>query len=223
MSSTDPEWLEKRRNHLTASQVASVCGDNPYDSRISLLRKKLGIDKPFQGNEATEWGTRLEPIAIRMYEERTGNKVFELGLLKSVNEDEDFIAGSPDGITHNHRLIEVKCPFRRKPNGRVPKYYVHQMQTLMNILNVPVCDYIEYVPEGTWRGEHFSIITVHRDQNWWKEKIPIMKRFWDDLTELREAMAQNIEVVIPEEPPKRTYKRKPKKTVTIFDFLKSKS
>lgn len=206
-----PEWLAKRKNHLTASQIASVCGDNPYDSRLSLLRKKIGFDKPFEGNAATAHGTKFEPVAIELYEKKTGNKVFELGLLKSRNEDEDFLAGSPDGITHNYRLIEVKCPFRRKPNGKIPRYYIHQMQMLMNILRVPVCDYIEYVPEGTWRGEHFSIVTLHRDENWWKERIPILRRFWDEVTELRHAIDNNIEVVIPEEPKKRTYTKTKRK------------
>lgn len=203
-----PEWLAKRRNHLTASQIAAVCGDNPYDSRLSLLKKKIGIEKPFEGNAATAHGTKFEPIAIELYEKRTGNKVFELGLLKSMNEDEDFLAGSPDGITQNHRLIEVKCPFRRKPNGKVPRYYVHQMQMLMNILHVPVCDYIEYVPEGTWRGEHFSIITLHRDSNWWSERIPILRRFWDEVVECRRLMSEGAELDLPEEPKKRTYKKR---------------
>ena len=151
-------WYEKRRNHLTASQISSICGENPYESRISALKKKIGAEPPFTGNAATEHGNRYEDVAIVKYEKVTKEKVISFGLLSSLNDNEEFLAGSPDGITASGRLIEVKCPFRRKPNGKVPTYYMHQLQTLMHILRLEICDFIEYVPPGTWTEEIFSII-----------------------------------------------------------------
>lgn len=175
------EWYAKRRRHLTASQIAAACGENPYETRLSCLRKKLGAEPPFTGNSATEHGNRYEAEAVEKYERMTGEKVLEFGLLESINEGEEFLAGSPDGITASGRLIEVKCPFRRRPNGEIPKYYVHQIQTLMHILRLPVCDFVEYVPAGVWTEEVFTIVTVTRSELWWATKFPLMRRFWDEV------------------------------------------
>lgn len=180
------EWHARRRNKITASMVASVCGDNPYESRLSALKKKVGVEKAFQGNAATRHGTLLEPVAIEIYERMTNEKVLEFGLMNSLNSDEDYLAGSPDGITASGRLIEVKCPFRRKPTGVVPPHYVHQIQTLMHILHIAVCDFIEFVPGQTVEEDIFCVITVHRDDDFWARTKPKLRVFWDDVMDIRE-------------------------------------
>lgn len=187
-----PEWYEKRRNHLTASSIASAVGDNPYDTRMTAIRKKIGLGPAFQGNAATEHGNYYEEIAIGIYEKRTGEKQIEFGLLESIKHDHkgetcdtSFLAGSPDGITATGRLLEVKCPFRRKPNGTVPNIYMYQIQGLMHILDLPVCDFIEYVPESTWSTEVFDIITVVRSDIWWNKVFPQMQRFWEEVVAFR--------------------------------------
>jgi hypothetical protein len=113
--------------------------------------------------------------------------------MESLNQNEGFIAGSPDGITASGRLIEVKCPFRRKPNGVVPAHYVHQVQTLMHILQLKVCDFIEYVPAGVWTDEVFSIVTIERDDAFWARVEPLLRRFWDEVVELRASGAAAAE------------------------------
>lgn len=179
------EWHSRRQNKITASIVASICGKNPYESRLSALKKKVGAEKPFQGNAATRHGTLLEPHAIQMYEKMTGEKVLDFGLMNSLNDDEDYIAGSPDGITASGRLIEVKCPYRRVPNGTVPAHYVHQIQTLMHILHIGICDFIEFVPGNTPEEDVFCVIPVQRDEDYWIETKPKLRAFWDDVTDLR--------------------------------------
>ena len=178
---TEP-WFAKRRKHITASIVASICGDNPYESRISALKKKVGHEKPFQGSAATEHGNKYEDVAIQKYEDLTGEKVIEFGLLESLNEGEEYLAGSPDGITASGRLIEVKCPFRRKPiPGKIPGHYVHQVQLLMHILDIGDCDFIEFVPGSTWKQEVLQVTQEKRSAAFWTRVQPILRRFWDDV------------------------------------------
>lgn len=179
------EWHNRRKNKITASMVASVCGDNQYESRLSALKKKVGTEPAFKGNEATRHGNMLEPFAIQIYEQMTNEKVIDFGLLNSLNEGEDYIAGSPDGITASGRLIEVKCPYRRKPTGVVPKHYVHQIQTLMHILRLPICDFVEFVPGATVEEDIFMITTVQRDDNFWTINEPKLRSFWNDVIDLR--------------------------------------
>lgn len=185
-----PVWYEKRKSHLTASAIATACGDNPYETRLTLLKKKTGRQQAFMGSAATEHGNKYEFTALLKYEQVTGEKVIEFGLLESVNEGEEFLAGSPDGITASGKLIEIKCPYRRTPNGKVPKHYVHQLQMLMQCLRLPKADFIEFCPETTWRNEIFSIVRVEHDPYWWKLKFPLMKQFWDEVMDVRAAQAR---------------------------------
>lgn len=201
------EWYAKRKKYLTASTIASICGDNKYETRSSAMKKKIGLEPSFSGNAATEHGNKYEPVAIDKYERQTGEKVFNFGLLESINEGEDFIAGSPDGITASGRLIEVKCPFMRIPDGTVPFHYVHQIQTLLHILRLDVCDFIEYVPESLWNDEIFTVVEVKRDDSFWLYMFPKMLSFYEDVVAFE--TSGKMPVVLESE---LTIKTSPKKT-----------
>lgn len=183
------EWLAKRRMHITASQMAAVCNANPYESRSSALKKKTGVQKPFQGNAATEHGNKYEMEAILKYEKVTGAKCLEFGLLESLNEGEDYLAGSPDGITASGRLIEVKCPLRRKPTEKIPSYYRFQIQFLMHTLRLPECDFIQYVPGSFWMEETFIVTREKYNPYFWFTYEPMMRSFWAEVQEVRAAIA----------------------------------
>jgi putative phage-type endonuclease len=191
-------WYRKRRDHVTASMMATVCNANPYESRSSALLKKTGRGKPFTGNAATEHGNKYELEAILKYEQQTNAKCLEFGLLESLNEGEEFLAGSPDGITTTGRLIEVKCPFRRTPTSKVPDYYVYQVQFLMHILQLRDCDFIQYVPQGSWAAETFIVTRLQYDPAFWFAKAPILRCFWDEVLRVR-AMQARAEIADEEE------------------------
>lgn len=181
-----PEWLKKRRSHITASQMAAVCNANPYESRSSAFKKKVGVQKPFKGNAATEHGNKWEQYAIELYESRTNQKCLEFGLLESMNEGEEFLAGSPDGITATGRLIEVKCPLMRTPTHEIPSYYRYQIQFLMHILRLPDCDFIQFVPGTDFTKEVFIVTREKYNPYFWYENLPAMVSFWDGVVKHRE-------------------------------------
>jgi len=170
---------------MTASAVATACGANPYEKRSVLIKRKTGRAPAFLGNIATSHGTKYEPEAIRKYEQTSGEKVLSFGLLQSMNTGEEFVAGSPDGITATGRLIEVKCPFKRKPTDIVPAHYVYQIQTLMHILRLPVCDFVQYVPETVWSEEIFIITVVPYDPYFWACILPKIQRVWTEIMDIR--------------------------------------
>ena len=98
------EWYAKRRTRVTASEAASVLGENPYETAVDVLFKKFGLGKPFTGNIATRYGQQHEPGAIAAYCAATGRASFEVGLIdyQAVHgecPELAFIAGSPDGVT----------------------------------------------------------------------------------------------------------------------------
>lgn len=211
-------WYARRREHLTASQIASACGENPYESPIMALRRKVGTVPSFTGSAATEHGNKYEDVAIEKYERQTGRKVISFGLMDSLNENEDWLAGSPDGITSCGRLIEVKCPYRRKPNGTVPSHYVHQIQTLMHILKLEVCDFIEYVPAGVWQEEIFTVVEVRRDHFFWWRIFPKLVRFWDQVKTKRAEGAEKLQEELLEEERKAQERKEKRENKRVIDL-----
>jgi putative phage-type endonuclease len=219
-----PIWYKKRREHLTASSIASAVGENPYEKRQTAIRKKVGFGPGFTGNVATEHGNKYEDVAIELYEKKTKERVISVGLLESIKNthlgedvDTSFLAGSPDGITASGKLIEVKCPYRRKPNGEVPSHYVHQIQTLMHILDIPTCDFIEYVPSGTWTNEVFIVVHVPRCDIFWATNFIKLQRFWADVVSIRkdidEKGEEHVELATREPEKRKRAKPTPKPAV----------
>lgn len=180
-------WLKLRGNMLTASDVATALGQNKYQSPDDLLRKKCGIGEKFTGNEATEWGTKMEPIACEMFEQKYNLKVYELGLIP--HPDHPWLGGSPDGLTENNCLLEIKCPLRRRiERGVVPDHYMAQLQVCMEIMDVESCYFCQYQPqELTWPSpEVFDVTIVPRDREWFKKYLPVMDEFWKRVLYFRE-------------------------------------
>jgi len=69
-----------------------------------VLEYHLDQEKTFEGNEHTERGNELEPIARDIYEMETGNDVQEVGFV----EYSEFAGCSPDGLVGEEGGIEIK-------------------------------------------------------------------------------------------------------------------
>ena len=179
------EWLALRHNMLTASDAATAIGENPYETPKKLIQKKCGLIK-FDGNQATMHGNKYEDEARIIYEERYGEKVHEIGLYP--HPEIKWLGGSPDGITESGKLVEIKCPLSRQIKDEVPGHYMPQLQLLMEILDLDSCDFIQYKPSSvTWpKPPEFCMTHVKRDRQWFIEKLPIMKEFWDKVIWHRE-------------------------------------
>ena len=99
-----PEWYERRKTRITASEIASILGENPYEGAKDVSLRKRGLGKPFTGNVATRYGQAHESAAIAAYCAALGRVSFEVGLIDyeaihGTGSPLFFLAGSPDGIT----------------------------------------------------------------------------------------------------------------------------
>ena len=195
------EWLALRGNMLTASDLATAIGVNPYEKPEDLILKKCGHNK-FNGNSATFHGNKYEDEARDIYCEQYGEVCHEIGLYP--HPEYKWLGGSPDGITESGKLVEIKCPLRRKITPEVPVYYMPQIQLLLEILNLEEAVFIQYKPqELTWPGPvEFCVTEVKRDRQWFEEQLPIMDTFWKRVLWHRE---HGVEGLIK---PKRTRKAK---------------
>jgi len=192
------EWLALRGKMLTASDAATAIGVNKYEKPDELILKKCGLNK-FSGNEATEHGNKYENVARDIYCEKYNEVAHEIGL--HPHPQYNWLGGSPDGITESGKLLEIKCPLRRKITDEVPEHYLPQLQLLMEILNLEECDFIQYKPEElTWPNPpEFMVTHVKRDRQWFTEQLPVMEAFWKRVLWHRE---NGYEELLPK--PKKT-------------------
>lgn len=135
---------------ITASEVYGVFGSE--SARREVMMRKL-VPRP-QGDgpgiPALLWGTRFEPIAKRIYEEKTDCRITDVSCVQ--HPVHAFLGASPDGLIVPNgedpkrygRLVEFKCPISRKPTEEIPAGYIHQMQMQMECTGIDECEYVEF-------------------------------------------------------------------------------
>lgn len=174
------EWLDLRENMITASDVASAIGENHYETPDAFVKKKV-LRTTWSGNAATAHGTLLEPIVRDLYDARTGRKSHEIGIVRHAKYP--WLGGSPDGITEDGLLIEIKCPLTRKIEPKVPKHYWPQVQLLLEVTDLDECDFIQYRPGNAEcvppKTEEFVVVRVQRDRSWFEKNFPAMEAAWN--------------------------------------------
>jgi putative phage-type endonuclease len=133
-----PEWFKLREDRLTASDLYDAM-KNPH----SLIKRKLK-NSSYNSNSipALKWGTMFEPMATRIYSNIKKKKIYEFGLI--INDDIANFGASPDGITEEGIMIEIKCPISREiKEGVIPEKYYYQIQGQLAVCNLNTCDYVE--------------------------------------------------------------------------------
>lgn len=182
-----PEWFEARKGRVTASAVASLLVKDEktcknyvdtygleeifeYDNKCCNCYsnfEQFKLDKvksTFKGSPATYHGQKFEPIATCIYELMNDTTVIEFGLL--AHDTLMWLAASPDGITPDGIMLEIKCPYRRKITGIPPMYYYQQVQIQLEVADLEYCDFLEIEFK---EFEKFSDFVYDQDQ------IPEMK------------------------------------------------
>ena len=141
------EWYEMRKEKLTASALADALDKGHFQSRDELILSKIE-EKPFEPNPITEHGVKYEDVAIVFYEELYNVKVLDFGLIP--HPEFDAFGASPDGIcddTGNDkylgRMVEIKCPPKRKFTKTVPPHYLMQVQGQLEVCDLDECDFFQ--------------------------------------------------------------------------------
>jgi len=76
-----------------------------------------------------------------IYEKHTKRKVTEFGLIQ--HPQLSIFGASPDGITDDGRMLEIKCPYSRKLTGEPLHHYWIQTQIQLEVCNLSKCDFFE--------------------------------------------------------------------------------
>ena len=155
-----PEWYDMRYNMVTASDAATVITKlenvssselkkitlhKAFKSKKDLIRTKILRDDVFKGNKYTQHGQIFEEVASLIYQKRENTYIIEFGLIK--HPTISIIGASPDGITKNKIMIEIKAPYSRVINGLVPSNYWIQMQLQLEVCDLETCHFVEIKSE----------------------------------------------------------------------------
>lgn len=144
-------WHAKRSEMITASEVYQIFGSE--SARREVMMRKLEPRPSGEGPPIAPlvWGTRFEPVAKKIYEERTKCKIYDVSCVQ--HPVHPFLGASPDGLIVPNdendmrrygRLVEFKCPMSRAPKDEIPPGYVHQMQMQMECTGIDECEYVEF-------------------------------------------------------------------------------
>lgn len=165
-----PEWYAARHTRVTASEAASclfkskkTCEEyvnafnikdfkykdteplNHYETREDYIIKKCRAfygENMFKDSVYTLWGKKYEEVANRLYCQLNNTTVIEFGLLPHPRLR--WLAASPDGITPDGIMLEIKCPKSRKINeNEVPIHYWVQTQIQLEVTDLDFCDFFE--------------------------------------------------------------------------------
>jgi putative phage-type endonuclease len=136
------EWYDMRHGMVTASDWGTILGENHYSNINEVLKKKCGDDSNgFFCNPAMQWGNKYEDVAVLIYKHRNNVEVWDFGCLQ--HPQYSFLGASPDGITPEGVMLEIKCPSSRKITGIPPPYYWCQVQGQLEVCDLDRCDFLE--------------------------------------------------------------------------------
>lgn len=141
-------------------QKQAAKGCNPYSSRREYFLTKCG-HRSFQGNAATRWGQKYEDVVQAIYSRHIGEHIYNFGLLP--HPYLKYLGASPDGISENGTMLEIKVPYRRTITGIPPIYYWIQVQLQLEVCQLEQCAFVEckiseYDSEEKWLAEDPSDI-----------------------------------------------------------------
>lgn len=155
------DWTSRRQAlAITGTNVGAVIKGETYASWDAELLRKLRpepySDDLRESPPACRHGTIFEDVAKEfLCRTRETFRVHEVGLVVHPDLPPDMMGASPDGIVDGRglpfeelledhgRLLEIKCPFSRKIDGKIKPEYFQQMQLQMEVTDIDSCVFAE--------------------------------------------------------------------------------
>ena len=75
---TEDEWRKQRRLGIGGSDIAAICGKNPWRTSLDVYLDKIEKAPDVPEKEAMRWGKVLEPVVANEFTERTKLKTEEV-------------------------------------------------------------------------------------------------------------------------------------------------
>lgn len=182
------EWLEIRKNLITASNFGPVCKRQVTKDTAPLVKNKL-YKSNISHVASIAHGIENEQQALQKIQEQENVSIEPCGLF--IDKENPFLGATPDGLIGNDTLVEVKCPFSASKIGlrkaieenkiQILKYdkntrtttinknsnWFFQVQGQLHVTGRQQCLF------GIWAGENepVHIEIIKKDDGFWKSKM----------------------------------------------------
>lgn len=174
-----PEWLELRREYITATDAPAIMNESPFRTRRDIYNEKvLGIDTKLP-TAVMKRGLELEAEARETLEQELGVKLPPCVITNGHR------MASLDGLSDDGTIaVEIKCPGRKDHDlgmiGLVPKKYYAQLQHQMIVCGLEKMYYMTY--NENYKND-FNYFWVYRDEEYIQKLIEKEDEFYRCVTE----------------------------------------
>lgn len=178
MRQGSPEWIEWRRCHIGASDVAKIMGLSEYATPYQVWLSKMGLDTPVAQTWAQAEGHRREEAARLAFEQLTGHVVFPDTVEHATVP---YLCASLDGISIDRSVaVELKWNGAERhamaKSGTVPPDHMIQVQAQLEVTGLQS---MYYFSMGQLDN---CCIFVSRDDSMIGEILKSCATFWDCVT-----------------------------------------
>lgn len=170
-------WNKIRLGKFTSSEIHRLIFKKGAltDKALKYIQEKAaeimtGVPNNSFDNAATTWGHEQEPIAAKLFSEKTELELTECGFVM-LNE---YFGGSPDRLIGVDGLIEIKCPFnsgnhvkhcmlkdQEDLKAECPEYF-YQIQSNLIVTERDYAFFVSYDPRN--EKAPLFILLVKRDE-----------------------------------------------------------
>jgi putative phage-type endonuclease len=176
-------WREERNKGIGASEVATIMGENPYQTAYQFAQIRLGIipTPDLSNNFNIKRGHQLEPLARDITNQIIGDEYIPCSFQSTTWP---FARYSSDGFCKaTNSLIEIKCPGEKNhtwmiENSQPMPYYIPQLQWALMITG---CDVIYFVSYNQAFPEPIFMVPIKPDKKYQEMMLEKVTKFWSDL------------------------------------------
>jgi len=194
------EWLEKRHNFITASDVPAIMGLSKYRSPIEVWNEKVNGHTDENIAPAAEIGLDIEPVLVRKVGTILKCEAVWLGenldVAFKVHPHYEYIAATIDGLaTLDEQSVQraeiefptddikpgtyiIECKTTSKWDGKedIPQEWVAQCQTQMAVHGI---DGVILIVLVMGYNRHYELRFIPFDKSYWDDHIlPKIVEFW---------------------------------------------
>lgn len=186
-------WHEARLGRVTGTRFKNLMSKESTASYQDLLTNIAceiitGRAEDNYVSPTMEKGIETEPEARKEYENSFDTEIRQVGFVipDEGNKYHDWIGVSPDGLTYDNGMIEIKCPlmkthFEYIEGGKLPSEYRYQVQGQLFVTGLEYCDFVSYC-----EGMKLFVIRVFPD-------VELFAEFEQRLDKAIEAILNKIE------------------------------
>lgn len=174
------KFLARRRTGIGGSDIGAIVGVDPFRTPMDVFLEKTGRAEE-ESSPVMERGTRLEPIVLELYTERTGHKLKKAKFRR--HREHSFLIANPDALIRGTRerpigILEGKTlssnQFRKVVDHGLFAHHQLQMQNYMLVCDLSWAA-IAILSPDQWQ---FTINLVEANPGVQKTIVEVCEVFW---------------------------------------------